>query len=58
MKEGVSLEFATLLFQAWLTERDINAVGSALRKAQLEGKLLVSGVCGRGILHRVNILVI
>lgn len=40
VKEGVSLEFATLLFQAWLTERDISAVGSALRKAQLEGKLL------------------
>ena len=41
VKEGVSLEFATLLFQAWLTERDIQSVASALRKAQLEGKLVV-----------------
>lgn len=40
VKEGTSLEFATLLFQAWLTERDIAAVGSALRKGQLEGKLI------------------
>ena len=40
----MSLEFATLLFQAWLTERDIGAVGSALRKTQLEGKLMVSGI--------------
>lgn len=49
----MSLEFATLLFQAWLTERDISAVGSALRKAQLEGKLLVRDylvVCG-ALLH-------
>ena len=42
VKEGLSLQFITLVFQTWLTERNIKHVGSALRKAQLEGRLTVS----------------
>ena len=42
MKDGLSLEFATTMFQTWLTEKGIGHISSALRKAQLEKRLLVS----------------
>ncbi len=42
MKEELSLQFATIMFDTWITEKGIAHVGSALRKAQLEHKLLVS----------------
>ena len=41
VKEGVALSFITKCFGAWLTEKDITAVGQALRKAKLDFKLLV-----------------
>lgn len=41
MKEGLALEFATLMFQTWISEKSIAHIGSALRKAQLEKRLLV-----------------
>ena len=41
MKEGLSLEFATILIQTWITEKGIAHFGSALRKAGLENRLLV-----------------
>ena len=41
VKEGVALSFITKCFGAWLTEKDIAAVGQALRKAKLDFKLLV-----------------
>ncbi len=40
--ESLSLAFATTLFTVWLKEKNISNVGSALRKANLESKLLVS----------------
>lgn len=43
MKDGLSLEFATTMFQTWLTEKGIGHISSALRKAQLEKRLMVSG---------------
>lgn len=43
VKEGLSLEFATIMFQTWFKEKGKAHVGSALRKAGLEGRLLVSG---------------
>ena len=42
VKEGLSLQFVTLVFQTWLMEKNIAHVGSALRKAQLEARLEVS----------------
>ena len=42
VKEGLSLQFITLVFQTWLSEKNINHVSSALRKAQLEARLTVS----------------
>jgi hypothetical protein len=39
VKEGMSLQFVTLVFQTWLSEKNISHVGSALRKAQLEARL-------------------
>ena len=41
MKEGLSLDFATIMFQTWIKEKGINHVGSALRKANIENRLLV-----------------
>ena len=41
--ESLSLAFATTLFTVWLKEKSIANVGSALRKVNLESKLLVSG---------------
>lgn len=42
VKEGLSLEFATIMFQTWFKEKGKPHVGSALRKAGLDGRLLVS----------------
>lgn len=40
--EGLSLEFATILFQAWMTnERGIAHISSSLRKVHMENRLLV-----------------
>lgn len=41
VKEGFSGEFATCMFKAWLQEKDIQNVSTALKKAGIEGKLLV-----------------
>lgn len=39
--EGLSLEFATILFQAWMTnERGIAHISSSLRKVHMENRLL------------------
>ena len=38
---GIALEFASDLFKAWLVEKDMNSLGSALKRAGLETKLLV-----------------
>lgn len=38
---GISLEFATVMFRAWLEEKDINAVFAALKKSQMDSRLLV-----------------
>lgn len=43
VKEGLSLQFITLVFQTWISEKNIGHVSSALRKAQLEARLTVSG---------------
>ena len=54
VKEGMSLQFVTLVFQTWLSEKNISHVGSALRKAQLEARLTVSNplLCGSsGLSH-------
>lgn len=40
VKEGLSLQFATSLFQTWVTEKGISHISSALRKASLERRLL------------------
>uniref|UniRef100_A0A8C7S6Y1 eIF5-mimic protein 1 n=1 Tax=Oncorhynchus mykiss TaxID=8022 RepID=A0A8C7S6Y1_ONCMY len=40
VKEGISASFAVKLFKAWISEKDANAVTSALRKANLDKKLL------------------
>uniref|UniRef100_A0A4W4G809 eIF5-mimic protein 1 n=1 Tax=Electrophorus electricus TaxID=8005 RepID=A0A4W4G809_ELEEL len=40
VKEGIAASFAVKLFKAWIAERDANAVTSALRKANLDKKLL------------------
>ena len=49
MKEGLSREFLTLMFQTWLSERGISHISSALRKAQLEARLTVRGWGNGGI---------
>ncbi|TRY98542.1 hypothetical protein DNTS_025157 [Danionella cerebrum] len=40
VKEGISASFAVKMFKAWIAEKDANAVMSALRKANLDKKLL------------------
>jgi len=40
VREGLSLDFATVMFQTWLKEKGIAQVGGALRKASLETRLL------------------
>ena len=41
MKEGLSLKFATLMFKTWVDRAGMAAVSTALKKAQLEAKLVV-----------------
>ncbi len=41
MKEGLSLEFATIMFQTWFKEKGNAHIAGALRKAGIEGRLLV-----------------
>uniref|UniRef100_A0AAY4CNV1 eIF5-mimic protein 1 n=1 Tax=Denticeps clupeoides TaxID=299321 RepID=A0AAY4CNV1_9TELE len=40
VKEGISASFAVKMFKAWMAEKDASAVTSALRKANLDKKLL------------------
>lgn len=40
VKEGLSLTFATNVFEAWLREKDIAHIASVLKRAGLEGTLL------------------
>jgi hypothetical protein len=40
VKDGLSLEFAQVMFRAWLQEKDIQNVGTALKKAGIESRLL------------------
>lgn len=37
---GISIQFASDLFGAWLDEKDISTLASALKKAEMETKLL------------------
>lgn len=41
VKEGISLEFVLTLFKVWLGEKDMNSIAGALRKAQLDKKLML-----------------
>ncbi|XP_033108128.1 basic leucine zipper and W2 domain-containing protein 1-like [Anneissia japonica] len=40
VKEGISVEFAIVLFRTWFMEKDMNSIASTLRKAEMEGKLM------------------
>ncbi|VDI15498.1 eIF5-mimic protein 2-like [Mytilus galloprovincialis] len=40
VKDGLSLDFATMMFRVWLEERDILSINGALKKAQLDTRLL------------------
>lgn len=40
VKEGISAAFAVMMFKAWIAEKDANAVTSALRKTNLDKRLL------------------
>ncbi|XP_062566175.1 eIF5-mimic protein 2-like [Saccostrea cucullata] len=40
VKDGISLDFAVMMFKTWLAEKDINSITTAFKKAQLENKLL------------------
>ena len=40
VKDGLSLDFATVMFRVWLEERDIQSINGALKKAQLDSRLL------------------
>ncbi|XP_071397085.1 eIF5-mimic protein 1 [Centroberyx affinis] len=40
VKEGISASFAVKMFKAWIAEKDANSVTSALRKANLDKRLL------------------
>lgn len=39
VKDGVSLEFANVMFKTWLAEKDISSIITALKKASLESRL-------------------
>lgn len=41
VKDNVSIDFCTTVFSVWLKEKGIGHVGSGLRRAHLEGKLMV-----------------
>lgn len=38
---GISLEFAATMFSTWLKEKDINAICAALKKQQIDSRLMV-----------------
>jgi hypothetical protein len=40
VKDGLSIEFAQAMFKAWLLEKDVQNVATALKKAGIEAKLL------------------
>ncbi|XP_063041075.1 eIF5-mimic protein 1 [Engraulis encrasicolus] len=40
VKEGISASFAVKMFKAWMAERDASSVTSALRKANLDKRLM------------------
>jgi len=40
VKEGISVEFAAVMFTTWLEEKDINSVCSALKKHQIDTRLM------------------
>ncbi|BFZ06535.1 hypothetical protein BsWGS_09574 [Bradybaena similaris] len=40
VKEGISLEFAATMFSTWLKEKDINAICAALKKQQIDSRLM------------------
>ncbi|XP_014785883.1 eIF5-mimic protein 2 [Octopus bimaculoides] len=40
VKEGLSLEFSTIMFRTWLNEKDINSVSAAMKRSQIENRLL------------------
>uniref|UniRef100_A0A0L8FYX2 W2 domain-containing protein n=1 Tax=Octopus bimaculoides TaxID=37653 RepID=A0A0L8FYX2_OCTBM len=37
---GLSLEFSTIMFRTWLNEKDINSVSAAMKRSQIENRLL------------------
>lgn len=39
---GLALEFATHVFKAWLREKDMGHVASTLKRAGIEGTLMVT----------------
>ncbi|XP_050405785.1 eIF5-mimic protein 2 [Patella vulgata] len=39
-KEGLSLEFTSLMFKTWLNEKDISHLTSSLKKCQIEARLM------------------
>lgn len=40
VKEGISMEFAANLFTTWLGEKDINSICAALKKQQVDSRLM------------------
>ncbi|XP_067686931.1 eIF5-mimic protein 2-like [Haliotis asinina] len=40
VKEGLSLEFSTVMFKTWLGERDLSSVFSTLKKSQIDTRLM------------------
>ncbi|GFO00381.1 basic leucine zipper and w2 domain-containing protein 1 [Plakobranchus ocellatus] len=40
VKEGISLEFSAVMFSTWLKEKDINSICFALKKQQLDNRLM------------------
>lgn len=40
VKEGIAKDFAKLFFKTWLADKDFNSLLAALKKAELDGKLL------------------
>ena len=42
VKDGIGLEFARSFFRVWLKEKEFSSLISNLKKAEIDGKLLVS----------------
>lgn len=40
VKDGLSVEFAAVLFTTWLEDKDINSICSALKKQQVDSRLM------------------